>query len=198
MTDFDKLPIDDDRPRHPYVAAHPAPDLSARQRTLLSEDIVTVEQRGWESRTIYHTIEGLLGPLTPAGLISLAVACLHRLNPSTLAKNPMAELDGITVEDLDPFGELRAFEEVAGHELRAALEHAERAASICPGCGRTHEDVGWVHTATGEAVQVTAMTEHHVEFRVELPGGRWTEPERWPRVRFEQDYVRADTVRLLG
>jgi len=196
MNDFAELviPDDDHRPRHPYVAEHPHSDASAREYQTTGGDTVTVEQQGWQSRSAFHVIEGMLGALTPAGMLNLTVALLHRLNPTALA----SEVDEITVDDLDPFGTFREFERLAGHDLSTALEACERAAAICPGCGRRHGEVGWVHTATGDSVQVVGMTTDRVYYRTERAPGEWGDVEEMARLRFEQLYVPGSEIPLLG
>jgi hypothetical protein len=193
MPDFTALAIKDDRPRHPYVADHPDTDTSAREWTNDHGETVSVEEQAWASRSIFHTIEGIKGPLTPLGMLYVTQMMLHNLLPARLVEGTDVE-----PEELDPSGAFLEFERRAGDHLRAALEEVEAALDLCPGCGRKHDDIGWVHSATGQSVRVERLEDREVWFRREVAPGEWSDMESMGRVAFEQVYVRAAGVALLG
>lgn len=201
MSVYDDLLINDDRPRHPYVAAHPDPDDSARPWPATNGDIITAEHQAWESRSVFHVIEGLRGALTPIGALYTIQSLLHYLTPAALAESVRddANNDVLTDEMLasGPMLPTVEFERVFGDQLTAALSIIDEILERCPSCGRKHGEVGWIHTQTGKAVQVMRVEGGTVWFRREYQPGQWTAPESMPKDAFERYHVPADRVGLL-
>jgi hypothetical protein len=119
---------------HPYVR-DPQPDTSAPGYTLRNGQEITQEDRSRESRLAFHTIEALLGHLTPLGMAYLMQTLVHRLEPQRLA----AELQ--VQADLDPRNELEPFEELHATRLRAIADALDAILALCPGCGRNHGEI---------------------------------------------------------
>lgn len=188
---------------HPYVR-DPEPDASAPGYTLSNGQEITQEDRSRESRLAFHTIEPLLGHLTPLGMAHLVQAIVHRLYSPSLAD----ELDqaGMTREELDPRGELLPFEELHAGRLRAIGEAVEAIVATCPRCGRHHgqdcastlQPGGYVNAETGDAVAVrrVAETKVYAVAQVDQTGREVTRV--YERDWFEAHFVAADDVQVLG
>lgn len=198
QTEFDA----DGRAVHPYVRA-PGPDLSAPGFTNAHGEVMTQEDRSRESRLAFHAIEALLSYLSPLGLAYVMQACVHRLYSVVLSAELAAA--GLTAVDLDPRGELVAFEALHSDRLGHICELLEEIVSTCPQCGRLHgegcEDAlqpgAYVHAASGDSVRVIRVEQRRV-FTVARVAVSDREIERvYDRPWFDENFVPADSVTVL-
>ena len=187
---------------HPYVR-DPELDLSAPGYLTARGEEVTSEDRSRESRLTFHAIEPMLGHLTPLGMGYLMQALTHRLYTPALADQ--YEAMGVTPEELDPREELLAFEELHHTSLSSIHEAIERILATCPNCGRVHQEDcdalapgAYVHAGTGESVSVRRVADSKVYAIAQVdPTGR--EVQRvYERDWFEESFVPAEDVRVLG
>ncbi len=192
----------DGRHVHPYVR-DPEPDSSAPGYVTARGEQVTSEDRSRESRLMFHLMEEMLGHLTPLGLAYLMQAITHRLYTPALGEQLAAT--GVTAEELDPRGELLAFEEMHQTTLRTIHEAVEIIVATCPNCGRSHQEGcitlqpgGYVHASSGDAVSVRRVADSKVYAVVQVdPNGR--EVTRvYERDWFEKNFVPAEDVQVLG
>lgn len=193
---------DGDRHVHPYVRS-PHPDTSAPgYRTTGLED-VTQEDRSRESRLAFHTIEPLLGHLTPLGMAHLIDALKDRLHPPAVAE-AMAE-QGISWEQIDPRGEILPFAEIHEHDLQAIHDAIERIVMTCPNCGRHHgkdcdealQPGPYVNTATGDSVNAVRVTASKVYVKAQIDASGRQVDRTYDREWFEAHMVPADHVAVL-
>jgi hypothetical protein len=194
---------DEGRHVHPYVR-DPHPDASVPGYTVTSGEEVSQEDRSRESRLAFHMIEGFLGHLTPLGLATLAQSIIHRLYSTPFA-DEIAAQTGRPRDELDPRGELLAFEELHGTRLKAIYEAIEAIVATCPNCGRYHgEDCeealqpgAYVNAATGDTVSVRRVTDAKVHVVAQVDQGRREIARIYDRDWFEEHFVPAEDVQVL-